>query len=71
MNRIDLQALTLVGLTATRPVLDPLAIIHLDNRLYIINVTHILLFKDGSLAEHQITSDENMKKNVGLTPGSF
>ena len=62
MNRIDLQALTLVGLTATRPVLDPLAIIHLDNRLYIINVTHILLFKDGSLAEHQITSDENMKK---------
>ena len=37
MNRIYLQALTLVGHTGTRPVLDPLAVLLLDNRLYIIN----------------------------------
>ena len=30
-NRIDLQALTLVGLTGKGPVLDPLAVLRLDN----------------------------------------
>ena len=35
VNRIDLRALTLVGPTVTRPVQDPLAILSLDNRLYI------------------------------------
>ena len=33
VNRIDLKALTLVGPTITRPVLDPLAVLRLDNRL--------------------------------------
>ena len=35
VNRIDLRALTLVGPTVTRLVLDPLAVISLDNRLCI------------------------------------
>ena len=35
MNRKDLQALTLVGSTRDNPVLDPLDVLHLDNRLYI------------------------------------
>ena len=30
-NKIDLRALTLVGPTGTSPVLDPLAVQHLDN----------------------------------------
>ena len=33
VNRIDLQALTLVGLTVTRPAHDPLAVLSLDNLL--------------------------------------
>ena len=36
VNRIDFQALDLVGPIVPRPILDPLAEIHLDNRLYII-----------------------------------
>ena len=36
-NRKDLQASTLVGLTRENPVLDPLAVVHLDNQLYILN----------------------------------
>ena len=36
MNRKDLRALTLVGHTRDNLVLDPLALLHLDNRLYII-----------------------------------
>ena len=35
MNRTVLQALTLAGLTVTRPVHDPLAVLSLDNGLYI------------------------------------
>ena len=31
----DLQASTLVGLTRENAVLDPLAVLHLDNGLYI------------------------------------
>ena len=31
VNRIDLQALTLAGPTVTRPVLDPQAILSLNN----------------------------------------
>ena len=31
VNRKDLSALTLVGLTWDNPVLDPLALLHLDN----------------------------------------
>ena len=31
---LDFQALTLVGPTREDPVLDPLAVLHLDNRLY-------------------------------------
>ena len=34
VNGIDLQALTLVGPTVTRPVLDPLAVMHLNNQLF-------------------------------------
>ena len=33
VNRIDLQALTSLGPTVTRPVLDPLAVLSLDNQL--------------------------------------
>ena len=33
--KTDLQALTLVGPTKQEPVLDPLAVLHLDKRLYI------------------------------------
>ena len=32
VNRKDLQASTLVGLTGENPTLDPLAVLHLDNR---------------------------------------
>ena len=35
VKRINLWALTLVGPTGTRPVLDPLAVLQLDNRLFI------------------------------------
>ena len=35
MNRIDLQGNTLLGPTGTSPVLDPLAVLRLNNRLYI------------------------------------
>ena len=34
----DLQALTLVGLTREDPVLDSLAVLHLDNQLYLIGI---------------------------------
>ena len=36
LNLIHLQALSLVGPTVTRRVLDPLAILSFNNRLYII-----------------------------------
>ena len=36
VNRTDLQALILVGPTDTSPVLDPLAVLLLDNRLCMI-----------------------------------
>ena len=35
VNRKDLQALNLVGPTGTSPVLNPLAVLCLDNRLFI------------------------------------
>ena len=35
MNRIDLPALTLAGPIRHSPVLDPLAVHHLENGLYI------------------------------------
>ena len=35
VNRKDLRALTLVGPTRDNPEPDPLAVLHLDNRLYI------------------------------------
>ena len=35
---MDLQGLTLVGPTATRPVPDPLAVLSLNNRLYILEL---------------------------------
>ena len=34
VNRTDLQALTLVGPTVTRPAQDPLAVLCIDNRLF-------------------------------------
>ena len=34
VNRIDLPALTLAGPTWHKPVLGPLAVRHLENRLY-------------------------------------
>ena len=34
VNKSDVQALTLAGPTREDPVLDPLAVIHLDNQLY-------------------------------------
>ena len=37
VNRKDLRALTLVGPTRNNRILDPLAVLHLDNRLYIMN----------------------------------
>ena len=42
VNRKDLQALTLVRPTQKNLVLDPLAVLHLDNRLY--NLDVLLLF---------------------------
>ena len=36
MNRIDLLALTLVGPTGTSPVLDPLAVLRLNNKRYLL-----------------------------------
>ena len=40
MNKKDLQALTLVGLTQENPASDPLAVHeqHIDNQLYIIQL---------------------------------
>ena len=35
VNRVDIRALTLVGPTGASPILDPLAVLHLHNRLYI------------------------------------
>ena len=35
LNRKDLRALTLVGPTRDNPVLDPLAVLHLYNQLFI------------------------------------
>ena len=35
MNRTYLQALNLLGLTVKRPVQDPLAVLRLENQLYI------------------------------------
>ena len=35
VNRKDLRALTLVGPTRNNQVLEPLAVLHLDNQLYI------------------------------------
>ena len=42
VNRKYLQALTLVGLPRGNPQPDPLAVLHLDNQLYIIK------FKNGN-----------------------
>ena len=38
MNKKDLQALTLVGLTRENPASDPLHVQHIDNQLYIIQL---------------------------------
>ena len=38
VNRIDLLALTLAGPTNLKPVPDPLAVRHLENRLYITQI---------------------------------
>ena len=38
MNRKDLRTLTLAGPTRNNPVLDPLAVQHLDNQLYMYNI---------------------------------
>ena len=35
LKKIDLQAYTLVGPTVTRPVQDPIAVVLLENQLYI------------------------------------
>ena len=35
LNKKEFQALTLVGPTWNNPVLDPLAVLHFDNQLYI------------------------------------
>ena len=37
VNKTDLRALTLAGPTRKNPVQDPLAVLHLDNQLHIIN----------------------------------
>ena len=44
MYKIDLQALTLVGPTVTRPVQDPLAVKLLDNRLEMLKLINFYLF---------------------------
>ena len=41
VNRKDLQALTLMGPTRDILVLDPLDVLHLDNRLYVLKQLHI------------------------------
>ena len=38
MNRKDLCVLTLVGPPRDNPELDPLAVLHLDNRLYMFQI---------------------------------
>ena len=45
MNRKDLQALTLVGPTRDNPELDPLAILHLYNQLYILIYANLSFFE--------------------------
>ena len=55
VNRIDLRALTLVGSTSTRQVLDPLAVIHLDNRLFIITLLIMILYMEFPMrAKHVV-----------------
>ena len=39
VNRIDLQALTLAGPTVTRTVPDTLAVLSLNNRVYIYDIS--------------------------------
>ena len=47
VNKIDLQALNLAGPTATRLVPDPLAVLGLENQLYITKMNEItLIFHD-------------------------
>ena len=46
MNRKDLQASTLVGLASENPELDPLAVLHLDNRLF---MNGLLTFFSGKI----------------------
>ena len=43
MNKTDLQALTSVGPSITRAVLDPLAVLSLDNQLSIHKVSDTIL----------------------------
>ena len=50
VNRKDLQALTLMGPTRNNLVLDPLAVPHLDNRLYMCIV--VLTVVSGILFVH-------------------
>ena len=51
-NRKDLQVSTLVGLTRENPELDPQAVLHLDNRLYITQLTMFLKLILTSLIFH-------------------
>ena len=44
MNRKDLQALTLVGPSRDNQVLDPLAVLHLDNRLLEVSIDLFWVF---------------------------
>ena len=47
MNKKDLQALTLVGPPRDNPELDPLAVLHLDNWLYMSKIFIIRSFFYG------------------------
>ena len=49
MNRKDLRASTLVGLSWENPILDPLAVPHLDNPLYIHSLNAFQGVRCGSL----------------------
>ena len=48
MNRKDYQALTLVGPTRGNPELDPLAVQHLDNQLFMSLIPKWNKLKSGS-----------------------
>ena len=64
VNRKGLRASTLVGLIWENPVLDPLAVLHLDNQLYFCTISG----KSNLTYEEAIESEKTARKRLGNIP---